>query len=571
MGIKLKRSAVASKVPTTADLELGELAVNTYDGKLFIKKDNGTASIVEIGASGSVANGSITTAKLGGDITAAGKALLDDADAAAQRTTLGLGALATKSAITSADITDLTIATGDIADAAVSTAKIADGAVGTAKLGGDITAAGKALLDDADAAAQRATLGLVIGTNVQAYDAELAAIAGLVSAADRLPYFTGASAAALATFTAAGRALLDDADAAAQRVTLGLGSLATKSTITSADITDLAIATTDIADGAVSTAKLGVDITTAGKALLDDADAATQRVTLGLGSLAVLNSVSLTSNATGVLPLANGGTNANLTAAAGGVLYSTASALALTAAGSAGQAFVSNGTSAPAWATLTLENLPGAWVKRAVKVATTANITLSGTQTIDGVAVVAGDRVLVKNQTTASANGIYVVSATAWTRAADADAADEIAGGTVSVEQGSTQSGSLWSTTFKTTDTLGTTAMTWVRQFDTSQTLNVANGGTGVTTLTGLVKGNGTGAFTAAVAGTDYAAASHTHTASQISDSTAAGRAILTAADAAAQRVTLGLFLDAALSDFNCGTASTTSFDLVFDLGGSLA
>lgn len=87
-----------------------------------------------------------------------------------------------------------------------------------------VTAAGRNLLDDIDAAAQRTTLGLAIGSDVQAYDAELAAIAGLVSAADRLPYFTGAGTASLATFTAAGRNLLDDADAAAQRTTLGLGT-----------------------------------------------------------------------------------------------------------------------------------------------------------------------------------------------------------------------------------------------------------------------------------------------------------------------------------------------------------
>lgn len=50
--IQVKRSAVASKVPTTGDLDLGEIAINTFDGKMFIKKDNGTASIVEIGSGG---------------------------------------------------------------------------------------------------------------------------------------------------------------------------------------------------------------------------------------------------------------------------------------------------------------------------------------------------------------------------------------------------------------------------------------------------------------------------------------------------------------------------------------
>ena len=48
--IKLKRSAVSGNTPSTTDLELGEIAINTYDGKVFIKKDDGSASVIEVGA-----------------------------------------------------------------------------------------------------------------------------------------------------------------------------------------------------------------------------------------------------------------------------------------------------------------------------------------------------------------------------------------------------------------------------------------------------------------------------------------------------------------------------------------
>ena len=65
MGIRLKRSAVASKAPVTADLELGELAVNTFDGKLYLRKNDGTDAIVEVGPVRSVAGrtGAVTLAK----------------------------------------------------------------------------------------------------------------------------------------------------------------------------------------------------------------------------------------------------------------------------------------------------------------------------------------------------------------------------------------------------------------------------------------------------------------------------------------------------------------------------
>lgn len=199
-------------------------------------------------------------------------------------------------------------------------------------------------------------------------------------------------------------------------------------------------------------------------------------------------------------------------------------------------------------------------VKLSVACATTANITLSATQTIDGVAVAAGDRVLVKNQSTSSQNGIYVVAAGAWSRATDADTWAELVSAFVFVEKGTTLADTGWVCTVDAGGTLNTTNVTWSQfsgagtyiagngltltgsTFDVVGTANritvsadaidiastyvgqntittlgtittgvwngttiaVSNGGTGATTLTGLVKGNGTSAFTAAIAGTDY-------------------------------------------------------------------
>jgi hypothetical protein len=72
--IRIKRSAVSGKAPAVGDLQLGELAVNTFDGKLYTKKDNGTASIVEIGAggSGTVTSVATGTGLTGGPITTSG-------------------------------------------------------------------------------------------------------------------------------------------------------------------------------------------------------------------------------------------------------------------------------------------------------------------------------------------------------------------------------------------------------------------------------------------------------------------------------------------------------------------
>jgi hypothetical protein len=144
--------------------------------------------------------------------------ILDDADASAARTTLGLanGATTTISAFALTMLDDV--------DAAAVRTTIGVG-LGT----GDLVAANN-LSDVANASTARTNLGLAIGTNVQAYDAGLQSIAGLTTEADRGIYTTASDTYAVYTLTAAGRAILDDADAAAQRTTLGLGTAATVNT-----------------------------------------------------------------------------------------------------------------------------------------------------------------------------------------------------------------------------------------------------------------------------------------------------------------------------------------------------
>lgn len=112
--------------------------------------------------------------------------------------------------------------------------------------------------------------------------------------------------------------------------------------------------------------------------------------------------------------------------------------------------------------------------KEPVEAATMGNITLSGTQTIDTVAVVAGDRVLVKDQTNAEENGIYTVAAGAWSRSIGADDWAEYEGAIVFVVEGS-QAGSAWYCTAQPGGTLGTTPLNW-SNFSVSSTYTAGTG-----------------------------------------------------------------------------------------------
>ena len=121
--------------------------------------------------------------------------------------------------------------------------------------------------------------------------------------------------------------------------------------------------------------------------------------------------------------------------------------------------------------------------KTAARVASTANIaTLSGLLTVDGVTVAANDRVLVKNQSTASANGIYVAASGAWSRSNDALTGAQMLQATMYIEEGTTQADTAWVCTTNAPITIGTTPLTFV-QFSGGGTYTA---GTGLT-LTGNV------------------------------------------------------------------------------------
>jgi len=120
--------------------------------------------------------------------------------------------------------------------------------------------------------------------------------------------------------------------------------------------------------------------------------------------------------------------------------------------------------------------------KASVVAATTVNITLTGAQTIDGISIVAGNRVLVKNQSAPAENGLYLCAAGSWTRTPDMDNWTEVPGAYVFVETGTTQADTGWVCTSNAGGTIGVTAMTWA-QFSGAGSYTA---GTGLT-LTGTV------------------------------------------------------------------------------------
>jgi hypothetical protein len=153
-------------------------------------------------------------------LTSTARSLLDDASTSAMRTTLGV-AIGT-------DVQGYDATLAALAGVTTAADKVIYASGVDTFLTTDLTATARTLLDDTSTSAMRTTLGVAIGTDVQAYNAALASIAGLTTVADRMIYTTAANTYAVTTITSFGRSLVDDADASAGRTTLGLGTIATQ-------------------------------------------------------------------------------------------------------------------------------------------------------------------------------------------------------------------------------------------------------------------------------------------------------------------------------------------------------
>jgi len=287
--------------------------------------------------------------------------------------------------VNSAKIVDGSIVNADInASAAIDATKIHDGTISNTEFG-YLNGVSSAIQTQIDAK--------------QDTDAELTAIAGLTSAADKGIQFTGSGTAATYDLTSAGKALLDDADASAQRTTLGLGTIATQNA---------------------------------------------NNVSISGGSVTGLGDPSSTSDA-------------------------------------ATKNYVD-------------QAVAGLRTRIVAEAATTANISLTtdlqNGDTIDGVTLVTGDRVLVKDQSTASENGLYtVVASGAASRDTEYDTITELSGQMVVVNQGTSNDNKIFLCTTNTTATLDTDDITFSQvtpsNVGTVTSVAVADSGSSEFTVTG--------------------------------------------------------------------------------------
>lgn len=380
-------------------------------------------------------------------------------------------------------------------------------------------------------------LGLTIGVDTQAWNANLDSLSALGAAADQIAYTTGIHTWAATGITSFGRSLIDDANAAAAQVTLGL-VIGTNVQAYSAALTSLAAITTtgNMAYLSGSSTYSATPTTSFGRSLLNQADAPTALTTLG------------------ALPIAGGTMTGPLYASESPVMASEVATKAYVDAVSQNQqiaCLVATPSDMPTW---TYDN-------GTAGVGATLTAPINGSTTFDGVTPVDGNRILVIFQTTNPAwQGPYTIvqgdgsNPTVLTRATDYDEPSEMqAGDTFSVVQGTLYGASQWMMSQVNAITIGTTAITFQQIAGQGALLkannlsDLPNAATARTNL-GLAIGTNVQAWNANLdslsslgAAADqiaYTTATNTWAASTI---TAQARSLLDDSTAGAMLVTLGL------------------------------
>jgi hypothetical protein len=479
-----KRSAVASKVPLTTDLQLGELAINTYDGKLYIKKNNGSESIVDLADFSNITNKPTTLAGYG--IT----------DASSNDT---LQTVTTRGATTSValHITNTTAAGTTpvgalIVDGGITILKniyMGDNlAIGATPTAGTSIALGLSLTGATNVYGVDNRGQVSYATNAHSFNSTIST-ADNVYTVTQLKHFSASQGAfgASSTITNQTGLFIDAtliggvnnygvvsnipagtnrwniyaggtaANYFAGNVTIGASGVLAGNGSGLTDLNGSAITT-----GTVANARLTLATTSqAGIVQLTDSTSTTSSI-IAATATAVKSAYDI---AVAALPKAGGTVTGNITVSTGAKVVLVDSPVSGTDA--VNKAYVD-------------ANLAGLSWKNSVRVATTANIALTGIQTIDGNLLVAGDRVLVKDQTAPAENGLYVAGTGAWTRTTDADSTtptNELNALAVFVDQGTINADSGWTQT-ATITTLGTDPITFT-QF---------NGAAGISAGVGLSK-----------------------------------------------------------------------------------
>ena len=472
--IILKRSAAANSVPSTGNLVLGELAINTADGRLFTKIDPGVASIVDltktditgdatgnrVASTGNIALTLANTAVTPGTYGNATAIPSFTVDSKGRVTSASTFAINTAGVANGTSNVSIPVANANIVMSVGGFANIVTVTTTGANITGTLNATGNANVGNLGTSGN-ISASYFLGNGSQLTGLTSSGLGNGTSnvsipvANGNVNVITGGTTSLVVTSTGAN---ITGTLNATGNITSGnlsgtsiVGTLTTaaQTNITSVGTLGALTVTGNIGGGNLSGTNIAGTLTTASQT--------------NITSVGTLGALTVTGNISGGNLLSNTLVGNNVTIISTGNL--TLQPTGNISVNSKNIVSLADPVQAQDAATKSYVDsvAQGLDTKASVVAATTANITLSGTQTIDSVVLIAGDRVLVKNQTLSQNNGIYLCAAGAWTRTTDMDTWAEVPGAYVFVEGGTTLADTGWVCTSDAGGTLGTTAIVWAQ------------------------------------------------------------------------------------------------------------